>query len=61
MNELIIAIGLVLVIEGLPWVLAPRFATKVLQAVSTTPENSLRLAGLLAITAGFALVWYVRG
>ena len=57
MSELIVAIGLVLIIEGLPWLIAPNFATELLKAALSTTKNARRLVGLLAVTAGFLLVW----
>jgi len=61
MDDLIVAIGLVLVIEGLLWALVPRFGRKLLEAASETPETSLRLAGTIAVAAGVLIVWMVRG
>lgn len=61
MDDLGVAIGLVLVIEGLVWALAPRFGRRLLEAASETPEQSLRLAGTLAVAAGVLLVWLIRG
>jgi uncharacterized protein YjeT (DUF2065 family) len=61
MNDLIVAFGLVLVIEGLLWAAFPHFAMRLLQAASETPEQALRFAGMLSIAFGFILVWLVRG
>ena len=61
MGDLAVAIGLVLVIEGLVWALVPRFGRKLLEAASETPESSLRLVGTLAVAAGVLIVWLVRG
>jgi len=61
MDELVVAVGLVLVIEGLVWALVPRLGRKLLQAASETPESSLRLAGTVAVAAGVLIVWFVRG
>jgi len=61
MDDLAVAIGLVLVIEGLLWALAPRLGRKLLEAASETPESSLRLAGAVAVAAGVLIVWMVRG
>ncbi|WP_045366395.1 DUF2065 domain-containing protein [Methyloceanibacter caenitepidi] len=61
MNDLGVAIGLVLVIEGLIWALAPRFGRRLLEAASDTPEQSLRLAGTFAVAVGVLLVWLIRG
>jgi uncharacterized protein len=61
MGDLAVAIGLVLVIEGLVWALAPRMGRKLLEATSEMPESSLRLAGTLAVAAGVFIVWMARG
>jgi len=61
MDDLGVAIGLVLVIEGLMWALAPRFGRRLLEAASETPEQSFRLAGTVAVAAGVLLVWLIRG
>ena len=61
MSDLLTAFGLVLVIEGLLWALAPRFGRRMLEAASEMPENSLRIAGAGAVAAGVVIVWLVRG
>jgi uncharacterized protein len=61
MDDLAVAIGLVLVIEGLIWALAPRLGRKLLEAASETPESALRLAGTVAVAVGVMIVWLVRG
>ena len=61
MSDLIAALGLVLVIEGLLWAAAPTLATRMLHAASETPEQVLRFFGLLAIGLGVLIVWLVRG
>ncbi len=61
MDDLGVAVGLVLVIEGLIWALAPRLGRKLLEAASETPESSLRIVGTCAVAAGVFMVWMVRG
>lgn len=61
MYDLAVAFGLVLVIEGLLWALAPSLGRKMLEVASEAPEQSLRLAGAAAIAAGVLVVWVVRG
>ena len=57
----LIGIGLVLVIEGLLWALAPRLAFRLLRAAVETPEERLRLGGAAAVAIGVVLVWLARG
>ena len=61
MNDLLVAAGLVLVIEGLLWALAPVFGRRMLDAASQMPDSSLRIAGAGAVAAGVLIVWLVRG
>jgi uncharacterized protein YjeT (DUF2065 family) len=61
MSDLVVGIGLVLVIEGLIWALAPAAGLRMLVVAASTPQASLRLAGLGAVALGVGVVWLVRG
>jgi hypothetical protein len=61
MNDLVVAFGLVLVIEGSLWALSPSLGRTLLQATADAPEQALRMVGLLAVTAGVLVVWFMRG
>jgi uncharacterized protein YjeT (DUF2065 family) len=61
MSDLAVAIGLVLVIEGSLWALAPGFGRKMLEATAGIPEMSLRLGGAFAVAVGVILIWLIRG
>jgi uncharacterized protein len=61
MSDLVVGLGLVLVIEGLLWALAPQLAIRFLEAASATPESTLRIAGWTAVGVGAGLVWLIRG
>ncbi len=61
MTDLIVALGLVLVIEGLLWAAFPRMGLRMLVAAAEMPEQVLRMAGALAIALGVLVVWFVRG
>ncbi len=52
-----LALGLVLIVEGLVYVLAPSLVERVLEALRTLPEGTLRLMGALAFVSGLILVW----
>lgn len=54
--EIIIAVGLVLILEGLVYVLAPSFLEQLLAMLRALNEEQRRLIGLIAITTGAALV-----
>ena len=61
MYDLLVAAGLVLVIEGLLWALAPGFGRRMLDAASKMPDSSLRIGGAGAVAAGVLVVWLMRG
>ena len=61
MSDLLVAVGLVLVIEGLLWALYPSFGRKMLETLSDMPEQTLRMSGMTAIAIGVVIVWLVRG
>jgi uncharacterized protein len=61
MTDLAVAIGLVLVLEGLFWALAPGFGRRLLLASADMSEQSLRLGGTIAVAAGVLVVWLARG
>jgi hypothetical protein len=61
MSDLVAALGLVLVIEGLVWAAFPSLTTRILQAVAETPEPAMRLFGVASIALGVLIVWLVRG
>jgi uncharacterized protein YjeT (DUF2065 family) len=59
--DLITALGLVLVIEGIVLAAAPGRLMNVLKRVAAMPPPVLRAAGLLAAAVGLFVVWLVRG
>ena len=61
MTDFLVAIGLVLVVEGLVYGGFPHLAKRMGAEVQGLPENVLRIGGLGAIAAGVFVVWLVRG
>jgi uncharacterized protein len=61
MSDLVVGVGLVFVIEGLLWALAPRLGFRLLQLAASTNEQQLRAGGALAVAAGVFLIWMIRG
>ncbi|MEM9973504.1 MAG: DUF2065 domain-containing protein [Pseudomonadota bacterium] len=60
MAYVILAIGLVLVVEGLVFALAPSRLEEVLEFLRQIPNDTRRLLGLGALAAGVALIWIAR-
>jgi uncharacterized protein YjeT (DUF2065 family) len=61
MSDLLVAVGLVLVFEGLLWAAAPQLGLKLLATAAQTPEQTLRIGGTAAVVAGLVIVWLIRG
>jgi uncharacterized protein YjeT (DUF2065 family) len=61
MSDFLVAVGLVMVIEGLLWAAAPQLGMRLLATAAQTPEQRLRTVGAAAVAAGFVIVWLVRG
>ncbi|SLN76055.1 DUF2065 family protein [Roseisalinus antarcticus] len=53
-------IGLVLVVEGLAYALAPSLVEQALAALRRLTPEQRRYVGLLACAAGLALLWLAR-
>ena len=59
-NDIFTAVGLALVIEGLPYFLWAEKMPKVLRLLSEKPPKALRMIGMLAMLAGLLTVYIVR-
>ncbi len=59
-SNIFLALGLVLVIEGLVYALAPSLVEQLLEALKTTPLQSRRNIGLVAVALGVGLVWLAQ-
>jgi uncharacterized protein YjeT (DUF2065 family) len=56
----LLALGLVLIVEGLVYALAPSLVDRMLLALAAIPPEARRLMGLLALVCGLALVWAAK-
>jgi hypothetical protein len=56
----LLAMGLVLVAEGLIWALAPQLVEQLLMALRSLSPEQRRLAGLAALSLGLSLIWAAR-
>ena len=60
MKELIIAIGLLLFIEGMLYALFPSKMKNMVEKIKTIKENQLRIGGLVFAVIGFLIIWYMK-
>jgi hypothetical protein len=61
MTELVVALGLLLVIEGLLYAVMPDTAKAMMRHVLETSDVTLRRLGVAALASGVFLVWLVKG
>ena len=60
MKELIIAIGLLLFIEGFLYALFPSKMKNMLKVIEKMQVSQLRIGGFLFAIIGFVIVWYFK-
>jgi uncharacterized protein YjeT (DUF2065 family) len=56
----LLALGLVLIVEGLVYALAPSLVDRMLLALAAMPPEARRLVGMLALVVGLVLVWAAK-
>ncbi|MFO1059893.1 MAG: DUF2065 domain-containing protein [Dongiaceae bacterium] len=59
--DLITALGLVLVIEGVLLALFPDRLRRMIAAMLAQPAQAVRIAGLACAVVGVGIVWLIRG
>ena len=59
-TDLLSAIALLMVIEGLLPFANPRGSRRTMAMLAQMPDEKLRLVGLASIVAGLVLLWIVR-
>ncbi len=59
-RDLLTALGLAMVIEGVAYALFPAAMQRMMKAVVTMPPSSLRAVGLTGAVLGLLGVWMVR-
>lgn len=60
MSIALLALGLVLIVEGLVYALAPSLVEDLLEALKSVPPEARRLLGALALVTGLLLVWIAK-
>ena len=59
-SDLLAAFALYLVLEGIMPFVNPALMKRVMLAFSQSPDAQLRIGGLLSMTAGLVLLYFVR-
>ncbi len=60
MKTLITLVGLVLILEGLPYVASPEGMKRWLQQINEMRPDALRIMGIFAMAAGFFLCYLAQ-
>jgi uncharacterized protein YjeT (DUF2065 family) len=59
-QDLLMALGLVFVIEGLLYALVPGHLKNMMKAMENVGDDALRIGGLAAVGFGVFMVWVVK-
>jgi len=60
MKLLLCLLGLVLFVEGLPYVLSPRKMKKWMLTIQEIPDSNLRAMGLIAMALGLLVSYFFK-
>ena len=60
MNELIIAFGLFLFIEGILYAIFPSKMKNMIKKIEFIKDSQLRLGGLIFAIIGFIIIYYIK-
>ena len=60
MNELVIAFGLFLFIEGILYAIFPAKMKNMLKKLEVLKESQLRIGGLIFAITGFIIIYYIK-
>lgn len=61
MDDALLALGLVLAVEGALYALFPEGMRRAIAMALALPADQLRVAGVAAAALGVGIVWLVRG
>lgn len=59
-SDFLVGIGILFVIEGLLLAGAPNWIRSAMESVIKTPDNVLRITGLISAVGGLILIWLIR-
>lgn len=60
MKLLILLVGMVLILEGIPYVASPESMRDWLKKISEMKAEHLRLLGLLSMSSGLTICWFAQ-
>jgi hypothetical protein len=58
--DLLIGVGVLFVLEGLIFAASPSWMRRAMKSALATPDNVLRVVGIVSAVLGLLLIWLVR-
>ncbi|ABD06747.1 conserved hypothetical protein [Rhodopseudomonas palustris HaA2] len=58
--DLLIGVGVLFVLEGLIFAASPNWMRRAMKSALATPDNILRVVGIVSAVLGLILIWMVR-
>ena len=58
--DFLIGVGILFVLEGLLFAASPSWMRRSMKSAVMTPDNILRMVGIVSAVAGLLLIWLVR-
>lgn len=59
-TDFLIGVGILLVLEGLIFAASPAWMRQAMKSALATPDNILRIVGIVSAVLGLVLIWAVR-
>jgi len=59
-TDFIVGVALLLVFEGLMFAASPAWMRRAMKSALATPDNVLRIVGIVSAVVGLVLIWFVR-
>ena len=59
-TDFLIGVGILFVLEGLMFAASPAWMRRAMTSALATPDNILRIVGLVSAGGGLVLIWFVR-
>lgn len=59
-HDFLVGLGMLLMLEGMLFAVSPNWMRKAMQSALASPDNVLRVVGLVSAVLGLALIWFIR-
>ena len=59
-TDFLIGVGILFVLEGLMFAASPAWMRQAMKSAMATPDNILRVVGIVSAVVGLLLIWFVR-